>query len=120
LHRIDRAKEHAASDIVTAAMKIFARDSRVVSIDSDLGTTSGLEAGIAAVDQKRALNAGVAEANMMCIGEAFAALGYNTWISTFCPFFDWKVLRRVAVGYQERMGRSSRATAGSARGTDLT
>jgi len=37
-----------------------------------------LEAGIAAVDQKRALNVGVAEANMMCIGEAFATLGYNT------------------------------------------
>jgi transketolase C-terminal domain/subunit len=83
-------------------MKVFARDQAVVSIDSDLASTSGLEAGIAAVDQRRALNAGVAEANMMCIGEAFAALGFNTWISTFCPFFDWKVLRRIAVGYQER------------------
>ena len=40
---------------------------------------------------------------MMGIGEAFAALGYNTWISTFCPFYDWKVLRRIAVGHQERM-----------------
>jgi transketolase C-terminal domain/subunit len=40
---------------------------------------------------------------MMGIGEAFAALGYNTWISTFCPFYDWKVLRRIAVGYQERL-----------------
>ena len=39
---------------------------------------------------------------MMGIGEAFAALGYNTWISTFCPFYDWKVLRRIAVGQQER------------------
>jgi transketolase C-terminal domain/subunit len=84
-------------------MKVFARDSRVVSVDSDLSSTSGLHAGIAAVDQNRALNVGVAEANMMCIGEAFAALGYNTWISTFCPFFDWKVLRRIAVGYQERI-----------------
>jgi transketolase len=103
LPKVDKAREYSASDIVTAAMKAFARDSRVVSIDSDLASTSGLEAGIASVDQKRALNVGVAEANMMCIGEAFAALGYNTWISTFCPFFDWKVLRRVAVGYQERL-----------------
>jgi transketolase len=103
LPKIDKAKDYSASDVVTAAMKIFARDSRVVSIDSDLASTSGLEAGVASVDQKRALNVGVAEANMMCIGEAFAALGYNTWISTFCPFFDWKVLRRVAVGYQERL-----------------
>ena len=103
LPRIDRAKEYAASDIVTAAMKVFARDPAVVSIDSDLASTSGLEAGVAAVDQRRALNVGVAEANMMLIGEAFAALGYNVWISTFCPFYDWKVLRRVAVGYQERL-----------------
>ena len=103
LPALDRAKEYAASDIVTAAMKVFARDSRVMSIDADLATTSGLEAGVAAVDQRRALNVGVAEANMMGIGEAFAALGCNTWISTFCPFYDWKVLRRIAVGQQERM-----------------
>ena len=103
LPAVDRAKEYAASDIVTAAMKIFARDTRVVSIDADLATTSGLEAGVAAVDQRRALNVGVAEANMMGLGEAFAALGCNTWISTFCPFFDWKVLRRIAVGQQERL-----------------
>jgi transketolase C-terminal domain/subunit len=25
------------------------------------------------------------------------------WISTFCPFFDWKVMRRIAVGQQERL-----------------
>jgi transketolase len=103
LPKIDTKKEYAASEIVTEAMKIFARDSRVVSVDSDLGTTSGLEAGVGAVDQTRALNVGVAEANMMLLGEAFAALGSNAWISTFCPFFDWKVLRRVAVGYQERL-----------------
>ena len=103
LPAIDRTKQYAASDIVTAAMKVFAVDPRVVSIDADLATTSGLEAGVAAVDQRRALNVGVAEANMMGIGEAFAALGYNAWISTFCPFYDWKVLRRIAVGHQERL-----------------
>ena len=84
-------------------MKVFARDPRVVSVDADLATTSGLEAGVAAVDQRRAFNVGVAEANMLLIGEAFAALGYQTWVSTFCPFYDWKVMRRVAVGHQERL-----------------
>jgi transketolase len=103
LPKIDRAKSYSATEIVTAAMKVFARDTRVVSIDSDLGTTSGLEAGVAAVDQQRALNVGVAEANMMLIGEAFAALGGNVWVSTFCPFFNWQVLRRIAVGQQERL-----------------
>ena len=107
-----RAKQYAASDVVTLAMKVFARDPRVVSIDADLATTSGLEAGVAAVDQRRALNVGVAEANMMGIGEAFAALGCNTWISTFCPFYDWKVLRRIAVGHQERMEAMASRTAG--------
>jgi transketolase len=122
LPRIDKNKEYSASDIVTGAMKIFARDSAVASIDSDLGTTSGLEAGVAAVDQKRALNVGVAEANMMGIGEAFAALGLNTWISTFCPFYDWKVLRRVAVGYQERLEaiQSKTGWLSEGHGLDLT
>jgi transketolase N-terminal domain/subunit/transketolase C-terminal domain/subunit len=122
LPRIDRSKEYAASDIVTASMKVFARDPAVVSIDSDLASTSGLEAGVAAVDQRRALNAGVAEANMMLIGEAFAALGNNVWISTFCPFYDWKVLRRVAVGYQERLEAREAADGwlSEGHGLDLT
>ncbi len=122
LPKIDKSKQYAASDIVTAAMKVFARDPRVVSIDSDLASTSGLEAGIAAVDQKRALNAGVAEANMACLGEAFAALGHNTWISTFCPFFDWKVMRRTAVGHQERLEamEASNGWLSEGHGLDLT
>jgi len=122
LPRIDPKREYAASDIVTASMKVFARDPRVVSIDSDLATTSGLEAGVAAVDQRRALNVGVAEANMMGIGEAFAALGHQTWISTFCPFFDWKVMRRVAVGHQERLETTAAAGGwlSEGHGLDLT
>lgn len=103
LPKIDRAKPYTAAEIVTAAMKVFALDNRVVSIDSDLASTSGLEGGVAAVDQRRALNVGVAEANMMLIGEAFAALGGNVWVSTFCPFFNWQVMRRIAVGQQERL-----------------
>ncbi len=103
LPRIDKNKSYAASEIVTAAMKVFALDSRVVSVDADLASTSGLETGIAAVAQNRAINVGVAEANMMLIGEAFAAMGCNAWVSTFCPFFDWKVLRRIAVDHQERL-----------------
>ena len=103
-------------------MKVFARDTRVVSIDSDLAYYQRSRSGVGAVDQKRALNVGVAEANMMRIGEAFAALGCNTWVSTFCPFFDWKVLRRIAVGHQERL-EAMEATDGwlsEGHGLDLT
>jgi transketolase len=122
LPKFDASKEYSAADVVTGAMRVFARDSRVVSIDSDLATTSGLQAGVAAVDQTRALNAGVAEANMMLMGEAFAALGYNTWVSTFCPFFDWKVLRRIAVGHQERLESMQRPDGwlSEGHGLDLT
>jgi transketolase N-terminal domain/subunit len=102
LPALESGKNYTAQEIVTAAMKVFAIDPRVASVDSDLAGISGLEAGIGYVDRRRALNAGIAEANMMCIGEAFAALGYNAWVSTFAPFFDWKVLRRIAVSYQER------------------
>ncbi len=103
LPQLDPNKQYAASDIVTAVMKILARDPAIVSIDADLGSTSGLQPGVGSVDQNRALNTGVAEANMMNIGEAFAVLGYNAWVSTFCPFFNWQVLRRIAVGQQERL-----------------
>ena len=122
LPKFDTAKSYAASDVVTGAMKVFARDSRVASIDSDLASTSGLEGGIASVDQRRALNVGVAEANMMLIGEAFAALGGNTWVSTFCPFFNWQVLRRIAVGQQERLEAIESKTGwlSEGHGLDLT
>jgi transketolase len=103
LPALDSAKKYSAQEVITAAMKVCARDPRVMSVDSDLAGISGLEAGVGYVDRRRALNAGIAEANMMCIGEAFAALGYNAWVSTFAPFFDWKVLRRIAVSQQERL-----------------
>jgi transketolase len=119
LPKIDPKKQYSASDIVTGAMKVFARDSRVVSVDADLATTSGLEAGVASADQRRALNAGVAEANMMALGEAFAVLGYNSWTSTFCPFWDWKVMRRIAVGYQERLESMESPGGGLSQGHGL-
>lgn len=122
LPKLDPGKKYSAGQVVTAAMGVFARDTRVVSIDADLGTTSGLEAGVAAVDQQRALNVGVAEANMMLIGEAFAALGYNAWVSTFCPFFNWQVLRRIAVGQQERLEaiQADNSWLSEGHGLDLT
>ncbi len=96
----DRA--YAADEIIRMAMSAAARDARVASIDSDLSSTSGLYAGVASVDQRRAENVGIAEASMMAMGEGFAIRGYNTWVSTFCPFFNWNVMRRIAVSYQER------------------
>lgn len=103
LPKLETGKPYAANKVIELSMKAFAQDERVFSVDSDLASTSGLQAGIGFVDKYRALNAGVAEANMMLLGEAFAILGGNAWVSTFCPFFDWKVMRRIAVGHQERL-----------------
>ncbi|MEO6550498.1 MAG: transketolase C-terminal domain-containing protein [Ferruginibacter sp.] len=103
LPRLEKGKPYGVNKVIELSMKAFAQDERVFSIDSDLASTSGLQAGVGFVDKYRALNAGVAEANMMLLGEAFAILGGNAWVSTFCPFFDWKVMRRIAVGHQERM-----------------
>src|SRR5258707_12565526 len=59
---------------------------------------------------------------MMALGEAFAALGYNAWTSTFCPFWDWKVMRRIAVGHQERLEAiaSAEGWLSEGHGLDLT
>lgn len=103
LPKAEKGQSYASSKIIELSMRAFAKDSRVFSVDSDLASTSGLQAGIGFVDKYRALNAGVAESNMMLLGEAFAILGGNAWVSTFCPFFDWKVMRRIAVGHQERL-----------------
>ncbi len=100
---LEKGKSYLAHKVIESAMQVFALDEHIVSVDSDLASTSGLQAGVGFVDKSRSLNVGVAEANMMLIGEAYAILGYNVWISTFCPFFDWKILRRIAVGYQERL-----------------
>jgi len=103
LPELEKSKTYNASDVITMAMKVFAQDPKVVTIDADLAALSGLEPGAAYVDMTRALNVGVAEANMMSIGEGYAIMGYNVWVSTISVFFDWKVLRRIAISYQERM-----------------
>jgi transketolase len=103
LPKLEKGKPYAANKVIELSMKAFANDERMFSVDSDLASTSGLQSGIGFVDKYRALNAGVAESNMMLLGEAFAILGGNAWVSTFCPFFDWKVMRRIAVGHQERL-----------------
>lgn len=97
-----KGKAYSASAIISQCMKVFALDDRVVTIDADLSSTSGLQEGTVQASKDRALNVGIAESNMMNIGEAYAILGKNAWVSTFCPFFDWRVLRRIAIGYQER------------------
>src|SRR5947208_2079955 len=83
LPRIGQSKAYVGGGNVTGGMKVFAQDRAVVSIGAELASTNGLERGVGAIEQRHAVNAGVAEAKIMLIGEAFAAHGRNTWISTF-------------------------------------
>ncbi|GAB1433150.1 hypothetical protein MASR2M29_17750 [Spirochaetota bacterium] len=99
---LDPSRSYAANWVVSECMKEFGRSGKVATVDADLASTSGLEGGLAWADSTKAFNVGVAESNMINIGEALAVLGNNTWVSTFCPFFDWRVMRRIAIGYQER------------------
>ncbi len=99
---LDPSRSYMASWVVSECMKEFGRSGKIATVDADLASTSGLEGGLAWADSTKAFNVGVAESNMTNIGEALAVLGYNTWVSTFCPFFDWRVMRRIAIGYQER------------------
>lgn len=102
LPALDPSRTYMASWVVTECMKEFGRSGKIATVDADLASTSGLEGGLSWADSTKAFNVGVAESNMMNVGEALAVLGYNTWVSTFCPFFDWRVMRRIAIGYQER------------------
>ncbi len=96
-------QEYMCDQIIKKTIKAFAHDQKIYSVDSDLANTSGLQEGVAAVDESRALNAGIAEAHMMNMSEALAAEGCNVWNSTFAVFFDCRAFRRIAVSYQERM-----------------
>lgn len=102
LPSIKKGESLGTTAVGTAIARAFAADTRFYTIDSDLANASGLYAGTASVNARNAINAGIAECNMMCIAEALAACGCNVWTSTFGPFFDWRAFRRIAVSYQER------------------
>lgn len=100
---LDCSKEYGAGEITSKVMTVLAQDSHLYTIDADLSNASGLYDGTRVTNRAHAINAGIAECNMMCMAEALASEGSNVWVSTFAPFFDWQAFRRIAVSYQERM-----------------
>ena len=102
LCELDKKKEYSTADIVCSAMEKYAKQGEVISIDSDLSSTSGLFKGVGKSAPGKALNVGIAETNMLNMAEGFAINGKNVWVSTFCPFFDLRAIRRISIGYQER------------------
>lgn len=102
LPEVTAAGKYGAWDILSACSAAFASDWRYFTVDADLSNASGLFPGTESTNREHAVNAGIAECNMMNMAEAFAAIGGNVWVSTFGPFFNWQALRRIAVSYQER------------------
>ena len=100
--RFEEGKLYAAKDVLGSFAEAFALDKGYYTIDADLSNASGLFDGTCKVSAGQGLNVGIAECNMMCMAEALAVNGHHVQISTFAPFFDWRALRRIAVGYQER------------------
>ena len=76
---MEKGKTYKLTDVVSNVMSALAADPRVISIDADLASTSGLLKGVQSVDSTRGFNVGIAEANMMGIGEGFAKFWETTY-----------------------------------------
>jgi transketolase len=103
LPKVIKGEDYECHKLISDVIAVLGQDSRLVAIDADQGLITGLCPGMAKTDENRAINVGISEANMMGISEAFAARGYNAWCGCFGVFLEWRVLRRIAVGYQERL-----------------
>jgi transketolase len=103
LPRVVKGENYECHKLVGDVVAVLGQDRKLVVIDADQGLITGLCPGMSRTDENRAINVGISEANMMGMSEAFAARGYNAWCGCFGVFLEWRVLRRIAVGYQERL-----------------
>jgi transketolase len=74
----------------------MASDEKIITIDADLAKANGTY-----ILQKefptRALNVGIAEANMASMAAGLASYGYKPFIFSFCPFVTRRIADQVAV-----------------------
>lgn len=54
LPKLEIGKPYGVNKVIELSMKAFAQDERIFSVDSDLASTSGLQAGISFIDKYRA------------------------------------------------------------------
>lgn len=76
--------------------KIMEQDDRVCLIDADLAKASGTT-GIHQKFPDRALNVGVAEANMASVAAGLSSYGLIPFITTFTPFASRRCFDQVAI-----------------------
>lgn len=77
-------------------LKLMAEDEKVVVLDADLGSPDGL-GPVFKEYPKRAIQVGIAEANMTGIAAGFSAYGYQPVMVTFAPFATRRVFDQIAV-----------------------
>jgi len=76
--------------------KIMNEDKDVIVIDADLGRANGT-LGLQQAFPGRALNVGVAESNMACVGAGLASYGFKPFIFSFCPFVTRRICDQITI-----------------------
>jgi len=76
--------------------KIAEKDNRIVLVDADMSRSGGTEMFYKKFPD-RAINVGVAEANMICVAAGLATLGKISFTNTFTPFASRRALDQVTI-----------------------
>ncbi|GHT84765.1 transketolase [Bacteroidia bacterium] len=81
------------ADILEEKMRA---DDRYIVLDADLARANGT-LSLRAKFPERALNVGIAEANMTCIAAGLASYGFKPFIFSFCPFVTRRICDMAAL-----------------------
>lgn len=71
-------------------------DERYMTVDADLARANGT-LGLREQFPERALNVGIAEANMACVAAGLASYGFKPFIFSFCAFATRRICDQVAI-----------------------
>jgi transketolase len=77
-------------------LRMMEIDESIIVIDADLARANGT-LGIRDRFPERALDVGVAEANMASIAAGLASYGFKPFISTFCPFATRRICDQITI-----------------------
>ena len=77
-------------------LRMMEIDESIIVIDADLARANGT-LGIRDRFPDRALDVGVAEANMASIAAGLASYGFKPFISTFCPFATRRICDQITI-----------------------
>lgn len=81
---------------VATMMQLMETNDKIVILDADLAAAGGTKP-IYQAYPSRAINCGIAEANMTCIAVGLAAYGYVPFVHSFAPFVSRRTFDQIAV-----------------------